>query len=68
MATPRNLKRLQNLVWILIYGGLLTLVFGLAVGRSEETVLGHSLVVGGAIVAAVGVVLIFVRARLKPSP
>ncbi|KQP19191.1 hypothetical protein [Pseudorhodoferax sp. Leaf265] len=68
MATPRNLKRLQNLVWILIYGGLLTLVFGLAVGRGEEKVLGHSLVVGGAIVAAIGVVLIFVRARLKPSP
>ncbi|GHC97963.1 hypothetical protein GCM10007320_53210 [Pseudorhodoferax aquiterrae] len=68
MATPRNLKRLQNLVWILIYGGLLALVLGLAVERGEEQALGHSLVVGGGIAAAVGVLLIFVRARLKPTP
>lgn len=68
MATPRNLKRLQNLVWILIYGGLLTLVLGLAVARGEEPALGHTMVVGGGIVAAIGVLLIFVRARLKPSP
>ena len=68
MATPRNLKRLQNLVWILVYGGLLTLVFGLAVGRGADAALGHRLVVGGGIVAALGVVLIFVRARLKPTP
>ncbi len=62
MSTPKNLKRLQSLIWLLIYGGLLTLVLGLAVGRSDG-ILGHSLVVGGGIVAALGVVLIFVRAR-----
>ena len=67
MATPKNLKRLQALVWILVYGGLLTLVLGLATG-SYDADLGAFLVVGGGIVAALGVVLIFVRARLKPTP
>jgi hypothetical protein len=67
MATPKNLKRLQALVWILVYGGLLTLVLGLATGPYDAD-LGTCLVAGGGIVAALGVVLIFVRARLKPTP
>lgn len=65
MATPKTLRRVQALVWILVYGGLLTLVLGLATAR-QDPVLGHSLAIGGGIVAALGVVLIFVRARLKP--
>ena len=64
MAAPRTLQRLQTLIWVLIYGGLLTLVLGLATGRSDAA-LGWSLVLGGGLAAAVGVVLIAVRARLK---
>ena len=64
MATSRNLQRLHKLIWMLIYGGLLTLVLGLATGRSDAAV-GWSLVLGGGLAAAVGVVLIAVRARLK---
>ncbi|MES2184259.1 MAG: hypothetical protein V4505_06925 [Pseudomonadota bacterium] len=64
MATRLALKRIENLIWTLVYGGLLAVVLGLAV-RGASTALGHSLVVGGAVVAAVGVVLIFVRARLR---
>ena len=64
MATSQNLQRLHKLIWVLIYGGLLTLVLGLASGRSDAA-LGWSLVLGGGLAAAVGVVLIAVRARLK---
>ena len=64
MAAPHTLQRLHNLIWVLIYGGLLTLVLGLATGRSDAA-LGWSLVLGGGLAAAVGVVLIAVRARLK---
>ena len=64
MATSQNLQRLHKLIWVLIYGGLLTLVLGLATGRSDAA-LGWSLVLGGGLAAAVGVVLIAVRARLK---
>jgi len=64
MATAKNLQRLQNLIWILIYGGLLTLVLGVFTERTDDD-LGWTLVVAGGIVAAIGAVLIFVRARLK---
>ena len=30
MAAPHTLQRLHKLIWVLIYGGLLTLVLGLA--------------------------------------
>lgn len=64
MASLLALKRVQQLVWVLIYGGLMTLVLGLSVQRTDDT-LGWSLVTGGALVALMGVVLIFVRSRMK---
>ncbi len=64
MASLLALKRVQQLVWVLIYGGLLALVLGLSVQRTDDA-LGWSLVVGGALVALVGAVLIFVRSRMK---
>ena len=67
MATPSTLQRLQKLIWVLIYGGLLTLVLGIATARTDASI-GWVLMVGGGVVAAVGVVLIAVRARLKADP
>lgn len=55
--------RLESLIWVLIYGGLLLLVVGIATGRESEA-LGWSLSVPGVVIAAVGVVLIYVRSRL----
>ena len=67
MPTPRALKRLDNLIWTLIFGGLFTLVLGIA--SHDETVIGGwSLSVLGTIAAAAGVVLIYVRSRLKETP
>ena len=67
MAAPSALQRLQKLIWVLIYGGLLTLVLGIATARTDAST-GWVLMVGGGVVAAVGVVLIAVRARLKTDP
>ena len=64
MASVQALARLQKVVWVLIYGGLLTLVLGLSTQRTDETV-GWTLIVVGGVVAACGVVLIWVRSRLK---
>ena len=64
MAAPSTLQRLLKLIWVLIYGGLLTLVLGIATARTDAST-GWVLMVGGGVVAAVGVVLIAVRARLK---
>ncbi|MNL67840.1 hypothetical protein D3C87_1924760 [compost metagenome] len=66
MATAQNLQRLHKLIWVLIYGGLLVLVLGIATARTDDAV-GWSLMVVGGIVATVGVVLIGVRARLRPD-
>jgi len=62
-AGDRFVARLQALIWILIYGGLLTLVLGLSVLSRSDT-LGWSLVAGGGVVAAVGFGLIYVRSRI----
>ncbi|WP_372659290.1 hypothetical protein [Hydrogenophaga sp.] len=67
MPTALQLQRLQTLIWVLIYGGLLTGVLGLALQDSDAD-LSWTLAVGGGLVALLGVVLIFVRARLKESP
>ena len=56
--------RLEKWIWILIYGGLFLLILGIATGRSDKS-LGWSIAVPGALVAVVGVVLIYFRSRLK---
>jgi len=63
MASASTIARLERLVWILIYGGLLCLILGIAV-RSASTGGGLALMVLGSVVAIVGLALIFVRARL----
>ena len=63
-ASDKAVARLQVLIWVLIYAGLLTLVLGLSVQRMDAAT-GLLLVVGGALVAAVGVVLVYVRSRIK---
>ncbi len=66
-TTPsKTIARLQTLIWVLIYGGLLTLVLGLSVQRTHDP-LGWSLVVGGGVLAAIGFALIYVRSRLTPG-
>lgn len=56
---------IETLVWVLIYGGLLAVGLGLALQQQGAGVTGHVLVVGGGIVAALGVVLIWLRSRRK---
>jgi formate hydrogenlyase subunit 3/multisubunit Na+/H+ antiporter MnhD subunit len=56
--------RLHALIWVLIYGGLLTLVLGLSVAPIDDDT-AWSLIAGGGIVAAVGVALIVVRSKMK---
>ena len=55
----------EKLVWILLYGGLLAVGLGIALQQRGDAALGWTLVVGGSAVAAVGVLLIWVRSRQK---
>ena len=55
--------RIEALVWVLIYGGLL--VFGLGVALSRGGLdYGWSVSIAGIVFAVAGVVLIYVRSRM----
>lgn len=60
-----SVARLETLIWVLIYGGLLAVGLGVMLAR-ESVALGATIAVVGGIVAAAGVVLIWVRSRMKP--
>jgi hypothetical protein len=57
----------DTLIWVLIYGGLLTVGLGVSVQRSDDA-LGYGLVVAGGVMAAAGFALIYVRSRMNESP
>ena len=63
MGDAKPHATLEKWIWILIYGGLFLVILGIATGRTEEA-LGWTMAVPGAIIALVGVVLIYVRSRL----
>jgi len=52
-------------VWVLVYGGLLLFCLGLFIDHSDFALGWLFNLVGGAL-AVVGVVLIFLRARMGP--
>jgi len=60
-------KKIETLIWVLIYGGILGAIVGwfLAPLRGPW---GELLVTTGAAAAAAGVALIFVRSRMKDPP
>ncbi len=66
MASRQALARLDVLIWVLIFGGLLTLALGLAT-HGSHVIAGWSLTAVGGLAATAGVVLIWVRSRLHES-
>ena len=64
IAHKRKRHWIENLSWVLIYGGLLAVTLGIATGRADEAT-GWSLAAPGAVAAALGVALIWVRSRMK---
>jgi hypothetical protein len=63
-TVSKAMARFHGLIWVLIYGGLLTLVFGLFV-EVPDSATGELMVLGGGIAAALGVLLIYLRSRIK---
>lgn len=54
---------MERLVWILIYGGALAASLGLFVLRGGDAPLGGGLITVGAVAAAAGLLLIWLRSR-----
>jgi len=63
-TTNRRLLRLERLIWTLIYGGLLSLVVGYFVETTQNTD-ASAIYAIGILAAAMGVVLVYVRSRLR---
>lgn len=63
----KRLARLEKLIWVLIYGGLLSGLVGwfMLDGGAAD---GQWLIGAGGIGVVIGVVLIVVRSRLKEGP
>ena len=57
-------QRVEVWVWVLVYGGLLLLGLGLSVQRSDAS-LGWGIAALGIAFASIGVLLIWVRSRMK---
>jgi lipid-A-disaccharide synthase-like uncharacterized protein len=55
---------IDKAVWVAIYGGLLLLSLGLFV-RRQDPAFGSTLLVGGGMLAAIGVLLLWLRSRRK---
>lgn len=63
-TTNARLLRIERMVWTLIYGGLLSIVLGAFVDQQEAQDASLFYQLGGLAVVA-GVVLIYVRSRLR---
>jgi hypothetical protein len=63
-----SVARVDVLVWALMYGGLLGVGLGVALLRTGEA-FGWGVVVAGAVVVAIGILLLWVRSRMRePRP
>ena len=59
--------RVEAWVWILIYGGLIVVSVGFAL-QQQGRAFGIGVMLAGALAAAIGVVLIWVRSRMSDAP
>ena len=57
-------QTLDKLIWTLIYGGLLAVGLGIAVGR-QQAELGWTIATGGTVAAVAGAALVYLRSRVK---
>ena len=54
----------EKLVWVYVYAGMILLGVGLAAQRSDPTV-GWTIAVIGVVSICIGIVLVWVRSRMK---
>lgn len=67
MTHPATLRRLDALIWVLLFGGLLTLVLGLSIADLQAA-WGGWVIAGGALAVVFGLVLFVLRSRLTAEP
>ncbi len=63
-STNARLVRIERLVWVLIYAGLLAVVISHFLGDADA-VLAQAMVIGGVLSVVSGVALVVVRSRMQ---
>ncbi|MDP2005745.1 MAG: hypothetical protein Q8K45_08710 [Rubrivivax sp.] len=63
-----KLSTIDTLIWVLVYGGLLTVSVGVFVLRGGTPGLGWTLIALGTTATVAGAALVALRARLEPPP
>ena len=66
-TTDPKMVRLHKIIWSLIFGGLLTVILGIFVGKNDDS-LGWIIAVAGGVMTAIGAVLIYVRSTMTSEP
>lgn len=66
-TTDPKMVRLHKIIWSLIFGGLLTLILGIFVGKADDAI-GLIMVVVGGLMTTIGAVLIYVRSTMTSEP
>ena len=65
--TDPKMARLHKIIWALIFGGLLTIILGIFVGKTDDAI-GWIMVATGGALTVLGAVLIYVRSTMtSPS-
>jgi hypothetical protein len=64
MSSQIAITRIEWLIWIMVYGGLLTFVVSLFLPPQDDT-LATWMSVCGLMVAAAGFVCVFIRSKMK---
>ena len=66
-TTDPAMARLHTTIWSLIFAGLLTIILGIFVGKTDDAI-GWTMVALGGLLAVVGAVLIYVRSTYTSKP
>jgi hypothetical protein len=61
--TDPRMARLHKIIWALIFGGLLTLILGIFVGKTDDAI-GWMMITAGSVMTLVGAILIYVRSTM----
>ena len=62
-TTDPKMVRLHKAIWALIFGGLLIIILGIFVGKTDNSV-GWMMLAAGVLITTAGAVLIYVRSRM----
>ena len=65
--TDPKMARLHKIIWALIFGGLLTIILGIFVGKTDDAI-GWIMVATGGALTVLGGVLIYVRSTMTSKP